>query len=1528
MTADGEPTATLAPSAVAVIGLAARVPGAANAEELWDNLCAGRESIEDLSDEELRAEGVPEHLLRDCRYVKRAACVPEMEDFDASFFGFTPELARRLDPQQRIFLEESWHAIEDAGYDPRTVPGSVGVFATCSVSSYLLYNLLPNADLRRIMGAGLSTELVHLVAANDANFLATRVSHALDLRGPSATVQTACSSSLVAVHLACQHLLGGECDVAVTGGVSVRVPHRVGYGHDPGSIMSPDGRCRPFDADAAGTIFGSGAGVVVLKPLEAALRDGDPIRAVILGSAVNNDGSLKSGYTAPSVVGQAEVVAEALAVAGLQPAEVGYVEAHGTGTPLGDPIEVAALGIAYGARPPGAAPTKLGSVKANIGHLEVASGVVGLIKAVLMLEHRRLPPTVNFKRPNPELHLEATPFEVQQGLESWEAHGPLTAGVSSLGVGGTNAHVLLREAPQPAGRPARAPERRRRVYAVGAADAESLAANSRRLAAWLSHSPDVEPRDVVYTLSRSRARLPYRAVVVAADAKEAAAGLAGQAGPATHEDRVVAAEPRVALLFPGQGSQHRGMALGLLDADGDVRALFSRCAALFRPHLSADLEETIREGDLVRTDFAQPALFAVGYAIAAAIAARGVRPAALLGHSIGEYVAATVGGVLPLEAAVEAVAVRGRLMHGAPHGAMATLPVAEDEASEMATRYGLHLCAVNGPSSCVLGGASGAVRRLLSDRNARAASGRLLATAHAFHTPAMDDVADKFADAMARMPLQAPRLPIASNLTGEWMTPEEAVDPERWARQLRAPVRFGAGLETVLAAPCDVVVDVGPGRALVGMARSAAGWKEDHRAVALMRHRDSTRHDEETFLLGLGALWAAGVDLEPHRLTTAAVEAGDGGSGPRRCRLPGYAFRRDRHWIDSPLASSGGVDDARAANGVPTDGSAVNGGEACASEPETVAVASLADRLLGIWREVLGLAEVTVDDDFFDIGGDSVSAIQIAARADAVGLALAPEDVFAHPTVASLVEHARAGSVAMTAVAAQAPMPSSDPHRPPLTPGEVRLLQGVGSAAERLVMPLVLELHSGLTPERVRRALEAVAERHPILRLRLSRRHGGFVQEIASVEPVELLVVRSPGAPPRRPPRLDPAVSCRLEALTDELAGEISFDGSALWRAAYVHDGREPRLVIAFHHLLLDAASERLVLADLETACRQLLAGGPAQLPPATSAWSLWSQRVSSLASDPETIDELDRWLDPALAAGLGRLGAQRSTSPPGPQDVALHPESVDASVASALARLVRQGGVAMDAALLAGLAVAAHRTLGEGSLTVELEGQGRHVALPGVSLNRTVGSCTTVYPVALGSAGASPSRAFTRARDAIRLVPRQGLGYGVLRFLYAPTASMLAAGGDPDVILAYLGATAADTEKSGAAIRLDRGVAGAVRAVPACLLHALEIRAYRAEDGGLCVDWWHDRRRLSSELVAVLATHTTEALNALGLSADAQRSVASDDGRASDDGLTSDDGRASNDYVDRGISDEDLRVLLAPPDASPRAAGGPRASS
>jgi phthiocerol/phenolphthiocerol synthesis type-I polyketide synthase E len=664
---------------VAVIGLSLRVPGARDAERFWAALVEGTEGIRDLTDDELQAEGVPGELLAEPGYVRRGAPLDGLREFDAEFFGITPGEARVLDPQQRLLLQESWHALEDAGRDPRGGAGATAVFLTTSISSYLLYNLLPGHDLRLMMGGGLTTELVQLVGENDPNFAATRVSYTLNLRGPSVTLQTACSSSLVAVHLACQSLLDRECDTALAGGASVRVPHRAGYLHDPGSVMSPDGRCRPFDAAAAGTVFGSGVVVLVLRRLQDALSDGDPIRAVILGSAMNNDGSLKMGFTAPSVTSQAEVIAEALEVAGVDPDAVGYIETHGTATPLGDPVEVAALAQAYGPARAGAARCRIGSVKGNVGHLEVAAGATGLAKTVLAVERGVVPGTLHFRAPNPELHLHRTRFEVRADTTGWPLEGPRRAAVSALGVGGTNVHVVVGQAPPSLPRDR---DQGHHVLALSARDGAALTEAAHRLADRLEAAPEIELRDVARTLSEGRSRFEHRQVVVASDPATAVAGLRGERADRSAADQ--ASGPSVVFLFPGQGSQYQGMIAGLVAADPLVRAYVERCAGVLRRDLGADVRDLLADARIQRTDVLQPVLFTVEYALAKACQDRGVVAEALAGHSVGEYVAACIAGVLTLPEALAAVVERGRLMAAASAGAMVSVRLPEDDALTLA----------------------------------------------------------------------------------------------------------------------------------------------------------------------------------------------------------------------------------------------------------------------------------------------------------------------------------------------------------------------------------------------------------------------------------------------------------------------------------------------------------------------------------------------------------------------------------------------------------------------------------------------------------------------------------------------------------------------------------------------------------------------------------------------------------------------------------------------------------------------------
>ena len=855
---------------LAIVGMACRVPGAADTNEFWRNLAGGVDSVRFSTREEQAALGVPPEELDSPDFVPAAQVVDGVADFDAAFFGMTPREAALADPQHRMFLELAHTALEDAGCDPTRYSGVVGVYAGTGLDDYRWRHVRRNPKIMATSG----TTAVHLV--NLPDYVATLVSYKLNLRGPALTVHTACSTSLVALHLAAEALRNGECDLALAGGVCIELPPGRGYTYAEGGTESPDGHCRPFDARAAGTVWGSGGGAIALKRLADAQADGDTIRAVVRGNAINNDGSAKLGFSAPSAEGQAVAVAQALGLAGVDPRTVSYVEAHGTGTKLGDPIEVAALTKVFGQ----AGDTgwcALGSVKANIGHLSQASGVAGVIKAVLAMEHRQLPPVPHFTEPNPEIDFANGPFWVPTALTPWEPAGgvPRRAGVSSFGMGGTNAHIVLEEAPL-------APTsetRPRELLQVSAKTGEALTAAVDRLAIHLTDNPGLNLTDVAATLRLGRTGHRQRATVVASDLVDAAAGLRDRTRLRTSE---VTEGLRVAFLFSGQGGQHARMGAELYDREPVFRAAVDRCADAFPGDLRSVLFGSDDEA-LRRTEFAQPALFTIGYALAELWRSWGVEPAAMIGHSIGEYVAATVAGVFDVADAVRLVALRGRLMQEQPAGSMTAVRC--DEA-ELAGRLpdGVSVAALNGPGSVVLSGPTPLVERLADDLRADGIESTPLRTSHAFHSAMMDPVLDAFTEAVAAARPRAPQRDFLSNVTGDWATAEQVTDPAYWARHLREPVRFGDCVATVLKNGPAVFVECGPGNQLASLAAPLVPTEAPKPLPSLPR-RDEQRGDAEVLLTTAGRLWSHGIDLD---VPTAG----------RRIPLPTYPFQRQRHWID------------------------------------------------------------------------------------------------------------------------------------------------------------------------------------------------------------------------------------------------------------------------------------------------------------------------------------------------------------------------------------------------------------------------------------------------------------------------------------------------------------------------------------------------------------------------------------------------------------------------------------------------------
>jgi acyl transferase domain-containing protein/thioesterase domain-containing protein len=877
-------------SEIAIVGLACRFPGASNPDELWANLRAGVESIVRYDDATLLAAGVDPAVLANPSYVKAGGQMPELDGFDAAFFGFGPKDAAITDPQHRHMMECAWEALESAGHPPSRFDGSIGVFVGCGMNGYFIYNLLRNPDILASTGAFL---LRH--TGNDRDFLPTTVSYKLNLTGPSVAIQTACSTSLVAIHVACQSLLSSECDLALAGGVTIVVPPGQGYVYNENEPLAPDGHCRAFDAKGAGTVLTSGIGVVALRRLGDAQADGDPILAVIRGSAINNDGSRKIGYLAPSVDGQAAVIAEALAIADVSADEISYVESHGTGTNVGDPIEISALTQAFRQTTERKGYCGIGSNKPNIGHTDTAAGVASLIKVVQSLRHGELPPSLHFERPNPTIDFADSPFYVNAELREWKrTNGPRRAGVSSLGVGGTNAHVIVEEAPVRRSGPSKRPFE---ILPISAKSAGALDAGATRLAAFLRAHPEVSLADAAHTLQIGRDSFEHRRVLVARSAEEGAELLELGDTKRVFAARTKGSAPSVVFMFPGGGAQYPNMGLGLYDSEPVYRDAMDACFAALRRHVDFDLAALMYPGaastpelseKLAKPTVCLPAIFATEYALAKLWMSWGLEPVALTGHSMGEYTAACLSGVLSLEDALRIVAVRGRLVDSlTTSGRMLSVPLPEAELRALLPAD-LDLGVVNGPSLCVVCGETSAIERFDAELRAKEIECRQLRVPAAGHCRLLDPILAEFRRCLQSVSFSTPQIPYVSNLTGTWVRPEDATDPDYWVRHLREPVRFSEGLATLLEDPNRVLLEVGPGQTLASLARQQP--KPARAALGSLRHPDDTTPDDIFVATSYGRLWANGVNVD---WTTRR-----GDETRLRIELPTYAWEHQRYWID------------------------------------------------------------------------------------------------------------------------------------------------------------------------------------------------------------------------------------------------------------------------------------------------------------------------------------------------------------------------------------------------------------------------------------------------------------------------------------------------------------------------------------------------------------------------------------------------------------------------------------------------------
>ncbi|CAG0937722.1 phthiocerol/phenolphthiocerol synthesis type-I polyketide synthase E [Thermoflexales bacterium] len=922
----GAPSESWTGSEIAIIGMAGRFPGARNIDKFWQNLRQGVESIHLLDDQELAVLGVEEAVRRDPNYVKAAAVMEGIDLFDAAFFGYTPREAELMDPQHRVLLECAWETLEHAGYDPARFPGAIGMFAGGTTNTYLLFNLMSNRDTLGVF------DPMQIDIGNGADFYATRVSYKLNLTGPSFTLQTACSTALVALHTACQSLLNEECDLALAGGVSIHVKHPEGYWYVEGGNVSPDGHCRAFDAQGRGTIFGSGVGLVLLKRLENALADRDHIHAIVRGSAINNDGAGKVGFTAPSITGQAGVITEALAFAGIKADTIRYVETHGTATKLGDPVEIRALTRAFQTQTTAKHFCAIGSVKSNVGHLASAAGAASIIKTAMMLQHQQIPPSLHFEKPNPEIDFENSPFYISTSLTEWASNGaPRRAGVSSFGVGGTNAHAILEEAPapEPVG-----PSRPVQLLLLSTKTVTALEAAQANLAQHLNDHSDLNLADVAYTLHVGRQTFAQRHMLICRTTQEAATLLAAHDTQRSFSSAATSQERPVVFMFPGMGDQYPEMALELYQTEPTFRQYLDRAAEFLKPELGLDLRtvlypngtaarpgtnepaaalapqidlrKMLRRGNekpdsttqqLNETWLAHPILFALEYALAQVWLEWGVQPRAMIGYSIGEYVAACLAGVYSFEEGLSLVAKRAQMIQKLPGGAMLAVLLPEEAVLPWLNEQ-LSLAAVNTAQACVVSGAIEAITQLERQLIEKSVACQRIHSQHAFHSTWMTPIVEPFRELLHQVTLRPPTIPFFSNVTGDWITANEATSPDYWARHMSQTVRFASGLQALLQQPQQVLLEMGPGQTLTALAKQHPAHTGQHVVMASLRQPHQQQSDVAFLLNTLGRLWVTGVKIDWPGFYIHERRA--------RLPLPTYPFDHQRYWIE-PKAMSGNL---------------------------------------------------------------------------------------------------------------------------------------------------------------------------------------------------------------------------------------------------------------------------------------------------------------------------------------------------------------------------------------------------------------------------------------------------------------------------------------------------------------------------------------------------------------------------------------------------------------------------------------------
>ena len=1142
---------------IAIIGISGRFPGASNVEDFWANLRDGVESVSFFTDEELLDSGEDINNIKHPSYVKANAYLEDKEYFDAPFFNYRPDEARIMDPQTRLFHECVWEALEDAACIPEDEKNKIGLFAGSSANiNWQVYSQLVNQN--RLVDEFSASQL------SSARFMASRISYCLNLRGPAIYMDTACSTSLVAIHEACKSLLTMDCNIAVAGGITISNKFKNGYMHREGMIYSKDGHCRTFDADASGTIGGEGVAVVVLKTLKNALRDKDNIWAVIKGSGVNNDGNQKVGYTAPSVDGQTEAIMRAQKWAKVDPESIGLIEAHGTATKLGDPIEVEALSRTFGkSRNKYCA---IGSVKSNFGHLDTAAGVAGLLKAVLALKNKQLPPTINFSKPNPKIDFNGSPFYVNTSLKDWKNEKyPLRAGVSSFGIGGTNAHVILEEAPK---REVSSESRDYQLLLLSGKTPTALKRNIDGLANYVRKNKDVQLADIAYTLQTGRTHFAHRKMFVCQNTEEAIQQLAAKA---ERPISTVSAKlgNTLVLMFSGQGSQYANMGKGLYETEETFKTEVDVCFDIIKARCGKDLTSKLFAADIEKhqeinnTEFAQPILFIIEYALAKLLMKWGVNPDVMIGHSIGEYVAACLSGVFSLEDALTLVVKRGELMQRMPAGEMLSVSIAKKELKPLMVGHkDISLAAVNSSELLVVSGPADAIESFAAKLNSLGYKNKIIRTSHAFHSYMMDAMLEDFRVELEKVNMSDPQIPFISNLTGEKAMSEAVSNPQYWLDHLRHTVNFSQGIEKLLNDKDVCFVEIGPGNALGTFVRSNRLRRKSHKVINLVRSPKETYHDSIYLLTGMGELWKNGISLNWDSFYEKELR--------HKRSLPAYSFDKAKYPVAvdayEMIATRLNQNHQEFVNFNPP-----------VQEPKTEiedhTLTTTEKEVLALWQRFFGKPDIEIDDDFFEVGGDSLKALTMIGRIhQALDIEIKLNDFFQHASVAKL-------SLFIDDVWHNNPQGETPGFKPitkatksdgyVLSSAQKRLyfLHKFDSKALTYNLPQAFEVSGKIDEGKLTSTFNLLAQRHESLRTFIEIVDGRPVQKVKDTVNIKIEYSRSDAA--------------NTNAIVKDFIRPFDLSQAPLFRAGLVEIGPEEHvLVIDIHHIVSDGISFSILIDD------------------------------------------------------------------------------------------------------------------------------------------------------------------------------------------------------------------------------------------------------------------------------------------------------------------------------------------------------------